>query len=123
MEEHMTIAAVSANPGPNRSLWSRLAAAPLHWALSRRYTETEVADADRNSEAGGVVGAKKRAVFVDRRGRLRIIELFLPTDVLADMRQPIEIRFLEGKEDLQFEQFKNGISNNFHGFSKYVTTL
>lgn len=114
----MTIAAASANPGPSPSLWSRLIAASRRWALPCRHTETGAADASRNSEAGGVVGAKKCAVFVDRRGQLRVIELFLPTDVLADMRQPIEIRFLEGEEGLRFEQLASGISNNFHVFSQ-----
>ncbi len=114
----MTIAAISVTPSPRPSLWSRLAQARRLWTSTRRRAETAVPDAaaDRNSEAGGVVGAKKCAVFVDRRGRLRVIELYLPTDVLADMRQPIEVRFLEGEEDIRADQIKHGISSNFHGF-------
>ncbi len=116
----MTIAAISVTPSPRPSLWSRLVQARRLWTPTRRRAETAVPDvaADRNSEAGGVVGAKKRAVFVDRRGHLRVIELFLPTDVLADMRQPIEIRFLEGEEDIRSEQLVSGISNNFHSVGK-----
>ncbi len=116
----MTTVAVSANASPRPSLWSRLTAAPRRWGLPRRHTETPVADADCNSEARAVVGAKKRAVFVDRRGRLRVIELFLPTDVLTDMRQPIEIRFLEGEEKLRSEQLENSISHNFHTINTHA---
>ncbi len=111
----MTIAAISTTPRPRASLWSRLAAARRHLPAPRRADTGADAAADRSSEAGGVVGVKKCAVFVDRRGRLRVIELYLPTDVLADMRQPIEIRFLEGEEAVRSEQMKHGIRINFHG--------
>ena len=110
----MTITAISASPSPRPSLWSRLAAAAPRWALPRRGAESVAPDC--NFEAGDIVGAKKCAVFVDRRGRLRVIELFLPTDVLADMRQPIEIRFLEGEEGVRSDQMKSDISKNFQGF-------
>jgi hypothetical protein len=114
MEEHLTINAISTAPSPRPSLWSRLVA--IRWPPTRRGAETPASDgSDRASRAGGVVGAKKRAVFVDRRGRLRLIELYLPTDVLADMRQPIEIRFLEGEEAVGSEQMQHGIVCNFQG--------
>jgi hypothetical protein len=112
----MTITAVSVNPRPKPRLFWRLAAATWRWALPRRRNETAAVNGDRNCEAGGVIGAKKCAVFVDRRGHLRVIELLLPTDVLADMQQPIEIRFLEGEEGIRSDQLKSGISKNFLGF-------
>ena len=113
----MTITAISTTPSPRPSLWSRLAAAGRRWAPKRPGAETAGSHraTPRNSEPGGVVGTKKRAVFVDRRGRLRLIELYLPTEVLADMRQPIEIRFLEGEEAVRSEQMQRRIELNFRG--------
>ncbi len=113
----MTITAISTPPSPRPSLWSRLAAAGRRWAPARPGAQTAASNpaTGRNSEAGDVVGAKKRAVFVDCRGRLRLIELYLPTEVLADMRQPIEIRFLEGEEAVRSEQMQHRISLNFRG--------
>ncbi len=112
----MTITVISANRSSTPSFWTRLTEAPLRWARPRRPSETAAPNAKPNAEAGGVVGAKTSAVFVDRSGHLRVIELYLPTDVLADMRQPIELRFLEGEEGIRSDQMKHGISTNFQGF-------
>lgn len=111
----MNIAAVSARPrhGPNR-WWSRLAPAFLRRPASERPSEDP--DGDRAPDQEAIVGAKKRAVYVGRRGNLHVIEFFLPTDVLADMRQPIEIRFLEGEEWVRADQLQVGIRKNFAGF-------
>jgi hypothetical protein len=111
----MNVAAASANPRRAPSLWwSRLAAALLRRSAPARPSASPQGGRALDREA--IVGAKKRAVYADQRGNLRVIEFFLPTDVLADMRQPIDIRFLEGEERVRADQLQVAIRINFAGF-------
>ena len=71
--------------------------------------------ADSSTAGGTIVGVKKSAVFRDRRGQFRVIDFFLPADVLTDLRRPIEIQFLEGEELVSAEKFEEVISVNFLG--------
>ncbi len=60
-----------------------------------------------------IVGVKKSAVYRDGDGQFRIIEFFLPADLLTKLRRPIEIQFLEGEELVTAPQFDEAISSGF----------
>ena len=60
-----------------------------------------------------IVGVKKCAVYRDGDGQFRVIEFFLPADLLTKLRRPIEIQFLEGEELVTAQQFDEAISSGF----------
>ena len=62
---------------------------------------------------GPVVGVKKSAVCKDSRGQLRRIELFLPTDLLAELARPLDIRFLDGDEPVTADELGRAIRSKF----------
>jgi hypothetical protein len=70
--------------------------------------------AGSSTAAGGaIVGVKKSALYRDGRGQFRVIDFFLPADLLTDLTRPIEIQFLEGEELVSAENFAKVISVNF----------
>ena len=60
-----------------------------------------------------IVGLKKTAVYRDYTGQFRVIEFFLPADLVTKLRRPIEIQFLEGEELVTAQQFGQAINSGF----------
>jgi hypothetical protein len=60
-----------------------------------------------------VVGVKKSAVCKDARGQLRRIDLFLPTDLVAELARPLDIGFLDGDEPVTADELGKAIRSNF----------
>ena len=70
--------------------------------------------AGSSTTAGGaIVGVKKSAVYRDGRGQFRVIDFFLPADLLTDLGRPVEIQFLEGEELVSAAKFEKVINVNF----------
>ena len=80
------------------------------WLLQKR-AEPE-ADAS-TAIPRAVVGIKKSAVYRDRGGQFRVIEFFLPADLLTKLRRPIEFQFMEGEELVTAEQLGEAIGSRF----------
>jgi hypothetical protein len=89
-------------------------------SLARRLfaTRSVVLRSPSDAVQGAIVIGKKSAVYRDRRGQLRVIEFFLPPDLLAEMQSPIEIQFLEGEEFISAEQFHKSMHVNFRNIER-----
>ena len=70
--------------------------------------------AESSTPAGeAIVGVRKSAVYRDGRGQFRVIDFFLPADLLTDLGRPVEIQFLEGEELVSAAKFAKAINVNF----------
>lgn len=83
------------------------------WLMRRLLHKRTGPDIDAAPAAPAVVGIKKSAMYRDATGEFRVIEFFLPADLLTKLRRPIEIQFLEGEELVTVEQFGEAINSRF----------
>ena len=74
---------------------------------------TELPAGSSTTAGGAIVGVKKSALYPDGRGQFRVIDFFLPADLLTDLRRPIEIQFLEGEELVGAEEFRESDQRQF----------
>jgi hypothetical protein len=60
-----------------------------------------------------IIGIRKSAVCKDARGELRVLELFLPADLVAELARPLDIKFLDGDQPVTADQLGKAIRANF----------
>ena len=81
--------------------------------LARRLLRKETVSGPPTAVPATIVGLKKTAVYRDYTGQFRVIEFFLPADLVTKLRRPIEIQFLEGEEFVTAQQFGQAINSGF----------